>query len=373
MHVQRLCLANFRNYEMLEIHPGPGLNVLVGENGQGKSNLLEAIYLLATTKSFRASKDSEVIRNGSKEAVAFGEAAYEDLPSRDLEVTIHIAERKTARVNGARAARAVDLVGALNAVFFGALDLRLVNGEPSARRRYMDLAIAQTSPAYCTELAGYKRSVDHRNRVLREMRDHPGVDMGLEVWDDQIVRYGAPVVVRRTAFASDLSGLASAAHAELSGGRETLAVRYVPSVNCPSSDTGAVEKAFADELARVRDAEIRRGASLIGPHRDDLRFTVDGMEARSFASQGQQRTVVLALKIAEMQFMESRCGRPPVMLLDDVMSDLDDERRARLLQRVRGRCQTFVTCTNLRAFPREVLSDARIFMVRQGSVEVVSE
>ncbi len=373
MHVRRLCLANFRNYEMLEMHPGPGLNVLVGENGQGKSNLLEAIYMLATTKSFRAMRDTEVIKNGAREAVAFGEIAFDDMPSRDLEVTVHSTDRKSARINGAKASRAIDLIGSLNAVFFGALDLRLVNGEPSARRRYVDLAVAQTSPAYCTDLAGYKRSVDHRNRVLREMRDNPGVDMGLEVWDDQMVRYGSPVVVRRTSFASELSGLAAEAHGTLSGGREALNVRYVPSVSCPASDVEVVSAAFMEELARVRESEIRRGSSLVGPHRDDIRFTVNGMEARSFASQGQQRTVVLGLKIAEMMFMEARCGRPPVMLLDDVMSDLDDERRARLLQRVRGRCQTFVTCTNLRAFPREVLADARIFMVMEGTVETVSE
>jgi DNA replication and repair protein RecF len=363
-------LARFRNYELLEIHPGPGLNILVGENGQGKSNLLEAIYMLATTKSFRASRDVDVVQAGHQEATVFAEVEYDGLPSRDLEITISHSDRKSARVNGARTSRVIDLIGSLNAVFFGALDLRLVNGEPSSRRRFIDLAIAQTSAAYCIALAAYKRSVDHRNGVLREMRERPDLNASLDVWTDQIVRYGAPVIIHRTAFATELATLAAEAHAELSGGRETLAVRYAPSVPCAASDEGKVAQAFDEEVQRVRESEIRRGSSLVGPHRDDLRLIVDDLDARNFASQGQQRTVVLALKLAEMQFMHEHCRRPPIMLLDDVMSDLDDDRRARLLQHVRGKCQTFVTCTNLRAFPEDILAEARVFYVRGGSVEV---
>jgi len=354
------------------MHPSPGLNVLVGENGQGKSNLLEAVYMLATTKSFRASKDAEVIRKGDMQAVAFASVASDTGASCDVEVTVQQGDRKCARINGASTTRALDLLGTLNAVFFGALDLRLVNGEPSARRRYVDLAIAQTSPAYCRDLASYKRSVDHRNHVLRDMRDNPGGDMGLEVWSDQLARYGSPVISRRMDFAVELARLAGEAHSELSGGREELSVRYAPSVAAASNDADVISQAFRRDLERVRETEVRRGASLVGPHRDDIRLSVDAMEARSFASQGQQRTVVLSLKLAEMQFMEAHSGRPPVMLLDDVMSDLDDDRRSRLLQRVRGRCQTFVTCTNLRAFPQDILAEARVFMVKDGAVEVVA-
>jgi DNA replication and repair protein RecF len=370
MHVRRLCLSKFRNYELAEMEASPGLNVLVGENGQGKSNVLEAVYMLATTKSFRATKDMEVIRRGDTQSVAFAEVDSGAGYTADVEVTIQQGDRKSARINGATTSRALDVLGTLNAVFFGALDLRLVHGEPAARRRYVDLAIAQTSPAYCRDLGSYKRSVDHRNRILREMRERPGVEMGLDVWSEQLVRYGSPVVERRMDFAAELAELACQAHGELSGGRECLTVRYASSVSAAADES--IAGAFTRELGRVRETEVKRGASLIGPHRDDLRLAVDGMEARSFASQGQQRTVVLSLKLAEMQFMEAHCGRPPVMLLDDVMSDLDDDRRARLLQRVRGRCQTFVTCTNLRAFPQDILAEARVFMVRDGTVEAVA-
>lgn len=385
MYIRRLCLAHFRNYELLEIRPSPGLNVLVGENGHGKSNLLEAIYMLATTKSFRATRDTDVIQKGNPDAVAFAEVVFDDGPSCDVELTVSREDRKSARINGARADRVLDLLGMLNAVFFGALDLRLINGEPSARRRYMDLAIAQTSPKYGRDLAAFRRSLDQRNSVLREMRDNPEYDPGLDVWTDQMTTHGSAVMERRFAFTDELAKLAVKAYAELSGKREKLVVRYEPSLGVepepplPLEKTGgvstvylAVRVCYDIELARVREIEIRRGTSLIGPHRDDLRLSVDGMEARAFASQGQQRTVVLSLKLAEFEYLEQCVGRSPVMLLDDVMSDLDDDRRSRLLQRVRGKCQTFITCTNLRSFPQEVLSEATVFVVRDGAIETVT-
>lgn len=368
--IERLRLRQFRNYAELELEPASGMNVLVGANAQGKSNLLEAVYLLSTTKSFRASRDSEAIRAGDSEAEVAATVRRSDGGSADVAITLGAGERKLARINGARAPRATDLLGTMQAVFFGALDLRLVTGDPPARRRYMDLAISQTRPAYCHDLAAYRRALTHRSHLLRSLRECWVRDSGLEVWTEQLVRYGSPLLAGRLAFAGELAELAAEAHGNLSGSAEALGVRYVSSPRLPDgAGPEGLATAFAAALERARDEEIRRGATLVGPQRDDLKFEINGMDARVYGSQGQQRTVVLSLKVAEQSYMERHSGERPVMLLDDVMSDLDDQRRARLLERVRGHCQTFVTCTNLRGFPPDLLSDARVFIVREGSLQ----
>lgn len=370
MHIERLVLKDFRNYAELTLEAAPGVNILVGENAQGKSNLLEAIYLLATTKSFRASRESEAIRKDAREAKVSAEVRRDEGSTAQVDLTISQGERKSALINGARASRAIDLLGVLKAVVFGALDLRLVNGEPSARRRYMDLAISQSSPAYCHDLASYKRTLNHRNHLLRSLRDRWVSEHGLQVWDEQLTRYGSPIIARRSAFTTELAALAREAHGELSGSSETLGIRYAsnPGIRGVEPTAEAIAGAFREALERLYDEELRRGATLVGPQRDDLKFEVNGLEARTYASQGQQRTVVLALKLAELSYMESHSGDRPVMLLDDVMSDLDDERRARLMERIRSRCQTFITCTNLRGFPGDLLAEARVFDVRAGQV-----
>lgn len=373
MLVRRLELKDFRNYGSLLLVPEPGLNVLVGENAQGKSNILEAIYLLATTKSFRAAREAETIRVGASEASVCGEIVEASGLCRELQLTVAHGDRKTARINGARAEHAIELLGLLRAVFFGALDLRLVTGEPAVRRRYMDLAISQTTPAYCRELAAFRRVLAHRNNVLKQLRMEWRPDTGLEVWSAQMAHYGSRLIFRRLAFAGELSELAARAHGELSGGLETLAVRYISSPSWSGfAERQAFEASFLRSLRRAEQEEIRRGTSLMGPQRDELRFEIGGLDARSCGSQGQQRTAVLGLKLAEMEFMERQGGDTPVMLLDDVMSDLDDERRARLLEHVQGRCQVFLTTTSLRGFPDALLREAAVFDVRAGKVRRVA-
>jgi len=370
MILERLEARSFRNYESLTVEPGPGVNVFVGDNAQGKSNILEAIYLLATTKSFRTSRDTEVIRSGSSETVINGNVRREDELSAEVEIRISETERKSARINGARAARAVDLLGVLQAVFFGALDLRLVNGEPAARRNYMNLAISQVKPAYCNDLGSYRRVLLHRNSLLKRLRDQWFCDNGLEAWNQQLALYGSRLIGARRLLADEVARLAGTAHEELSGGLEEFTVAYVPSPSVPeAAGAGDIMSAFLDTLARLSEEEIRRGTTLAGPQRDDLRFRINGMEVRTYGSQGQQRTAVLSLKLAELSFIEAASGERPVMLLDDVMSDLDDERRTRLMERVKGRCQVFITCTNLRGFSSDLLENAAIFDVAGGTVQ----
>ncbi len=370
MRVARLSLRDFRNYQTQEMRPGPGLNVLVGLNAQGKSNLLEAIYLLATTKSLRAGRDTEMIRSGAGQALVEAEIETEREGEVALDVTLTPGDRKALRINGSRRQRVIELLGVLNAVFFGAIDLGVVCGEPTLRRRFMNLVISQMSPKYCFDLGAYKRVLEQRRGLLKELRDRPVADSGLEVWNDQLAHYGAPVVAKRREFAQELAPRASAIHGRISGGREALDVRYMPNIRV-ADDAGpdGIAQAFHAQIERVQHEEIRRGATLVGPQRDDLRFAVSGSDARTYGSQGQQRTVVLSLKLAEFELLCSHVGEAPVMLLDDVMSDLDETRRRHLLEALHQRCQTFLTCTGVRRLPPALLREAHIWRVTAGSIE----
>ena len=458
MRVCQLKLNSFRNYRELDLRPGKGLNILYGANAQGKSNILEALWLLATTRSLRASRESELILRDAEIAHVTAEIDREREGDVELQVSVFQGDNKKAvRVNGMKRDRVIDLLGQFNAVFFGALDLNIVTGEPTDRRHYLNLEISQISPRYVVNLGHYKRVLQQRNRLLRDLRDRPRppADVGLDAWTQQLVHYGAPLLDTRRFYVERLAPLAAQIHRELTDGKETLEVRYAPSFPLPvavavgeekrqgkgnreaeqeHSGAGIVREANAEEryladAARESDApdaaeenntgsgafassepasgdggqsgsadtapkgpesalsatqrianafhaqlvavgleEARRGSTLIGPQRDDLCFLINGADARIYGSQGQQRTVALSLKLAEFRLIEEYVGEPPVMLLDDVMSDLDDSRRRHLLKWVRGRGQTFITCTNLRAFSKEILAEAVTYQVAAGTI-----
>jgi len=369
MRLRELRLRQFRNYAELNLPLGDGLNIFVGENAQGKSNLLEAVYLLATSRSLRAGRESEMIRRDAEMAAVSAEVLREREGDVELELSVFQTDKKAVRVNGVRRQRVIELLGQFNAVFFGALDLGIVSGEPALRRRYLNLDISQISPKYCFDLAAYKKVLDQRNRLLRDLRERPYRDSGLDAWNEQLIRYGAPLIEKRRFFVERLAPLADEIHRDLSDGREALEVRYLSNIPLPEGG-GAPEiaNAFRAEIDRAAADETRRGVTLVGLQRDDLQFLINGVDARTYGSQGQQRTVVLSLKLAEFRLMEEYVGESPVMLLDDVMSDLDDIRRKHLLGWMHRRCQTFLTCTNLRAFPDDILCASTIFHVRAGTV-----
>ena len=369
MHVQEIRLTDFRNYPALTLEPGHGVNVLVGRNAQGKSNLLEAILVLATSRSLRAGRDSELIRSGAAQAEVEATVVREDTGEHHLLFSVAQNDRKSVRINGSRPQRSIELLGHLNAVFFGSVDLGVVNAEPSVRRRFLNLDISQISPKYCFDLAAYKRALEQRNRLLREMREGLRHPEALEAWTEQLVQYGVPLLDKRRTFVERLAPLAAEVHDELTSGKERLLVEYAPNVPLDArAGLREIEQAFRACVAQAEQDEIRRGTTLVGPQRDDIQFHIDGMDARTYGSQGQQRTVVLSLKLAEFRLMEEYIGEPPVMLMDDVMSDLDDQRRRHLMDWLRRRCQAFVTCTNLRGFPREVLREATVLRVERGTL-----
>lgn len=369
MRVKTLDIENFRNAENIRIEPGCSLNILVGENAQGKTSILEALWMLATTRSFRSKRDCEMIRRGCDLATVCAEISGDRRDNTHIWLRLHTTERKSVRVNGAARSRAFDLVGQMLAVFFGSGEMEIVVGEPSARRRYLDLTLSQIWPKYCIDLAHYKRVVEQRNRLLKEIRERPRMESGLEAWTEQLVRYGAPLAERRREFLKRLAPKASAYHEMISEGREALDVHYRPDVPIEhATTTSEIEAALRREFERVVSDEIRRGTTLAGPHHDDVSFEIGGAPARAFGSQGQNRTVTLSLKLAELELMEEEAGEPPILLLDDVFSDLDDIRRRKLLEISTGRCQTFLTCTSTRSIGQDLLSTATVYRVRGGVV-----
>ncbi|MDW8291140.1 MAG: DNA replication/repair protein RecF [Armatimonadota bacterium] len=375
MRLLSLQLQNFRNYESLHLEPDAGLNLITGENAQGKTNLLEAIYLLATGRALRAGKEEELIRWGAEEASVRAHIYREQSPDVQVEVYLSRHQPRQVTVDG-KTYRAAVALGQFNVVTFSAMDLEVVRGQPADRRRYLDVEIGMLSPAYVRALAGYRRALEQRNRLLKSLRENGGVltpslmDL-LEAWDEQLVRFGSSLIVARERFVCALRPLARQAHVELSEGREELDIRYASALEDPLTEREQIAERFRQQLQQMRAEEIRRGTTLVGPQRDDLLLFVDGREARTYASQGQQRTVMLSLKRAEFELTLQERGEPPIVLLDDVMSDLDDLRRAQLLRMTLRGAQAFITATSAETFPQEILAVARMYRVRQGRLEAV--
>jgi DNA replication and repair protein RecF len=372
MRLLEIDLLNFRNYESLHLVPDGGLNLITGANAQGKTNLLEAIYLLATGRPLRAGKEEELIRWGMNEAHVHARIHRQQSLDVEVEARLSRSQPRVMLVDG-QAYRAAMALGQFNVVVFSAMDLEVVRGQPADRRRYLDVEISMFSPAYGRALAGYRRALEQRNRLLKSIRESgsltPSVLDLLDAWDEQLVRFGSSIMIARERFINALRPLAQVAHAELSHGRETLDICYVPSVGGISEEREQTAECFRLQLRQLRNEELQRGTTLLGPQRDDLMLFVDGKEARTYASQGQQRTVVLSLKRAEFELVLQERQEPPIVLLDDVMSDLDDLRRAQLLRMALQGAQAFITATSAEAFPKEILTVARMYRVVSGRLE----
>ncbi len=419
MRIEHLSLTNFRNYTRLELDL-PGHTILLqGDNAQGKTNLLEAIYYLATTRSPYAGAEHELVN---------WLAENQDLPharlmaqvrkgdsSLRIEITLVRTQplganssalsletkapryRKHIKVNGVNK-RALDLIGQVNVVLFLPEDIVLVAGSPGGRRRYLDATLCQIDPRYCRTLQKYNRVLTQRNHLLRTLREREGDLDQLFFWDRSLVENGAYLVACRQEVVKELDGLAQAIHLELTGQKERLRLRYEPSFDpsrsppsgyqlpleldlpsepgiCqPGTALEQIAEAFRAQLHELRGREILQGMTLIGPHRDDLRFLVGGIDLTTYGSRGQQRTAALALKLAEVKLIAQKVGEQPILLLDDVMSELDDARRGYLMQMIDGAQQAILTTTDLKAYSTEFLQEATLLRVREGRIEeVVSE
>ena len=363
MFLRRLTLSNFRNYSDLEIEPAPGLNVFVGDNAQGKSNLLEGIAMLGTGKSFRTSRDGDTVRQGCTRAVLHGEAAMR-AGTVDLTCTIERASRgtqKTYTVNGS-AVRYAGYLGRIRVVPFVPSDLQLASGPPGTRRAFLNGALSQSEPGYYHELARYRKALQQKNALLRGAVAPD--DELLGVYDRTLVEAGTHIILARERFVQALAERAAGAHERFAAG-ERLDVTYEPDVAFESPDAQLVTASFEQRLRHVAEAERGRKAAIAGPHRDDLGLSVNGVGLAAYGSQGQQRTAVLALKIAEYHVMKERAGEAPLLLLDDVLSELDEERGSAFLAEISTYEQAFVTATHP---PAGLPASARLARVREAVV-----
>ena len=333
MQIRSLTLRNFRNYGEETFVFSDGLNVLFGKNGQGKTNCAEAVFYLCTGSSLRIRHDKQLIRIGAETAEIKAEAE-----NRYGQVTIEadISENKRALyVNGTKLTKSADLMGHINSVFFSPGELRLIQDGPDERRRFINMSVSQTSPAYYTAL------LDQRNALLKNP-DYGTVAATLPVWDEQLCRYAAAIAVKRREFLARLVAYAADTHAYLTDGKETLSLTPDQTY---TGDEEEIAERLKKRLKNSYEKDRRLGYTTVGPHRDDISFVISGKEARGYASQGQTRTAALALKLAEVEIFREVAGEYPVLILDDVMSELDTLRRKKLVSRIDG-LQTIVTCTH---------------------------
>ena len=364
MRLNHLTITDYRNISAAELTPAPGLTVLCGANGQGKTNLLESIWMLTGGKSFRGSKDAELIRRG--EAFSVLDARFEGR-GREQTLRLTVGRQNTqrpgrsGRLNGTEYARAGAMAGAFTAVVFEPNHLSLVKSGPEGRRRFLDTALCQLYPGYLAALRRYARILTQKNALLKSYEITPGAAQMLEAFQAELLKYGAQIMIYRRGYLERLAPAAAKNYEEISSGAERLELHYLPAA--PVQDPDPTD-ALAEKLAAMEQAELRAGFCLVGPHREDVEILINDQPARVYGSQGQQRSAVLAIKLAEAAVAGETLEEEPVMLLDDVLSELDDDRQTYLLTRI-GKNQTFVTTCDTAAFAR---TNGKIVIVEGGKV-----
>ena len=357
MNIRSIELKNFRNYENLEISFDEGTNILFGDNAQGKTNILEAAYMSGTTKSHKGSRDKEMIRFGEEEAhlktvVVRG--------GREYQIDMHLKKNraKGIAIDKIPIKKASELFGILNIVFFSPEDLNIIKNGPAERRRFLDSELCQLDRIYLADLTNYNKILAQRNKLLKDMIYRPGLSDTLPVWDMQLIETGKKIIRRRKQFVDELREIVSDIHYRISGGKEELFLKYESNID---------DIFFEDELSRAKEKDKKLCQTSVGPHRDDLLFSIGDVDIRKYGSQGQQRTSALSLKLSEIELVRKSISDTPVLLLDDVLSELDSSRQNYLLNNISD-TQTIITCTGLDEFVRNRFTVNRVFEVIAGHV-----
>ncbi|MDD3138188.1 MAG: DNA replication/repair protein RecF [Lachnospiraceae bacterium] len=357
MKIKSLKLKNFRNYELLQVDFDEHTNIFYGDNAQGKTNILESIYLTATSKSHRGTKDRDMIFFGEDESHI--ETVIEK-NQIEYKIDMHLKKNspKGIAINKVPIRRARELFGIINIVFFSPEDLNIIKNGPAERRRFLDLELSQLDKVYLSNLANYNRVVNQRNKLLKDISYQQGLFETLDVWDMQLVEYGNKIIERRNFFIDQINGIIKGIHNKLTGGKEELKLIYEPSNG---------QNSLEWSLKKNRDRDIRMKSTSVGPHRDDICFKVGELDIRKFGSQGQQRTAALSLKLSEIELVKILINDTPILLLDDVLSELDKHRQNYLLDSI-NHIQTLVTCTGVEEFVNHRFSINKIFHVQDGHV-----
>lgn len=358
MIIQSIELCNFRNYEREEFHFHEGTNVLYGDNAQGKTNVLEAIFVGGTTKSHKGSKDSDMIKKGKEESHI---RYFVEKKGCTFKVEIHMRRGKTKgiAIDGMPIKSSRELMGLSNIVFFSPENLRIIEDGPEERRRFIDMELCQINKAYLYYLTQYKKVLKQRNSLLKQIQDNKDLSPTLEIWDTQLVEHGKKVIELREEFVNQIGEIMKEKHKNLTGGKEEIRVEYKP--NCRAEN-------FAEQLFINGDRDVYQGSTSVGPHRDDMMFFIGNQEIKVFGSQGQKRTAALSLKMAEIEIVERIIGEKPILLLDDVLSELDRNRQNYLLENIKG-IQTIITCTGLEEFVKNGINIDQTFEIVNGSIK----
>lgn len=362
MIIKSIELSNFRNYESLDLDFDYGTNILYGNNAQGKTNILEAVSVSGTTRSHKGSKDKEMIRFGEEEAHIKTVVNKKDM---DYQIDVHMKKNKTKgiAVNKVPLKKASELFGILNIVFFSPEDLNIIKNGPSERRRFLDSELCQLDKIYLSDLAKYNKILNQRNKLLKDMVFRPDLKETLPIWDAQLIDYGKRIIKRRKSFVDELNEIVFDIQKQISGEKEELVLKYEPNID---------DAFFHDELNRAKERDMRFCQTSVGPHRDDMQFSVFDVDIRKYGSQGQQRTSALSLKLAEIELVKRNINETPVLLLDDVLSELDSSRQNYLLNSIHD-IQTIITCTGLDEFIKNRFKIDKIFNVVEGVVTEKTE
>ncbi len=359
MYINNLALSNFRNYENLNISFSKGTNILYGDNAQGKTNILESIYMSATTKSHRGSRDKDIIRFGEEES-----HIRVDLKKRDVShrIDMHIRKNKSkgVAIDGISIRSSAEIFGVINIIIFSPEDLNIIKSSPVERRRFIDMELCQLSRIYYGNLANYNKILNQRNNLLKQIAFNRSLIDTLDIWDNQLANYGIKIIKERNNFINMINEIISGIHDRLTLGKEKLVLKYNKSVE---------EDDFLSILEKKRETDLKYQSTQYGPHRDDMAFIINDMDVKMFGSQGQQRTATLSLKLAEIELVKQIINDNPILLLDDVMSELDKSRRNALIEGIKD-IQTIITCTGYDDFIKERLTIDNIYKVKNGHVEV---
>ena len=357
MIIKSIELADYRNYDSLTMEFCEGTNILYGDNAQGKTNILEAIYVASTTKSHKGSKDKDIVNFDKEEAHIRTYIEKEGVNTR-IDMHLRKSKSKGIAIDGQKIKKAADLLGLCNVVFFSPEDLGIIKNGPSERRRFVDMELCQLDNFYLYNLNNYNKIINQRNKLLKDMYMNPQLKETLNIWDMQLVSYGSKIIERLKLFVEQLNEIIYDIHKKLSGGKEELTIKYEPDVDINE---------FEQKLKYSQDRDIKTKMTSVGPHRDDFCFLVGDTDIRKFGSQGQQRTAALSLKLSEIELVKKITKDTPILLLDDVLSELDSNRQNYLLNSI-GDIQTIITCTGLEEFVNNRFEIDRVFKVANGEV-----
>lgn len=369
MKLNAITLKDFRNYEAADVTFSPGINVFIGENAKGKTSLLEAIYLLSLARSHRTSNEKELIRWQQEFARVEGR-----MENRTSEIPLSLTvtrQGKVAKVNHLEQRRLSNFIGHLNVVLFAPEDLELVKGSPNMRRKFIDMELGQMNPIYLYESVQYQRLLKQRNAYLKQLLHQEVTDrLYLDILTEQLAASAAKLIVQRQHFIEQLEQWAQPIHQVISHDTETLTLHYRTLVAREAITTP--EDVYPEVLAKFQQAqtrELERGVTLVGPQRDDLVFKINGKDVQKYGSQGQQRTTVLSMKLAEIECMKESTGEYPILLLDDVLSELDNERQTHLLKSIEKKIQTFLTTTSLDGIQKDYIDEPKLYYINDGQIE----